>query len=820
MDHLRRSSSRRCRVLSVARVVAVTLFVTALSPLSSTAIWLPHVEASEAGTVNVSKNGSGTGTVTTTPAGINCGLDCSETWADGTWVEFKATADAGSRFQGWAGDLCTNPQITTCLTQTYGTNSVVATFARQRALTVTFAGSGGGEVSVSNSQGRICSATCTVDFDEGQVVTLTASVYQDTSKFSGWSGGGCSGTGTCMVTMDAAKSVTATFTSRPYLQVNSYGSGTVSSSPAGISCAPTCFARYDFGTSVTLTATPSPGRMFTAWAGACLGTAGPFCTVVLNGDTTVGAEFTSGGSRLTVAKVGLGTVGGTVYGGLPNTDVIDCGSTCSGEYRPGDTVRLDAAPAAGYRMGPWSGCTTFEGPTCFITVPNNNFNVTAEFIKVNRLTVTRAGTGSGSVTSAPAGIDCGATCAKDFDDGTQVTLTATTAAGSIFTGWSGGGCAGTGTCQITLDAAKAVTATFVRDTRTLAVAKAGGGSGTVTSAPAGIDCGQSCTAEFGVGSTVTLTAAAAAGSSFTGWSGGGCSGTGTCQVTLNAATGVTATFNAVVITRTLTLHVGGDGGKVTVGPGDHECALDATCTLTYEQGTELTLTAAPDAGVNPIVTWTGGSCAGSTTLECKFTLTDNQDVSVSFYRTQTLTVSKVGSGTGTVTSQPAGIDCGTTCSGRFIEFSVIRLTATAAPGSTFTGWSAFGCDDTGPCDTGLGADALTVTATFVAGGATPTPTVTATATATPTVTPTATATATPTPPPATAGCKVPKLKAGTRLASVKRKLKAARCKAGKVKRVSSKVRRGRLVRLKPKAGTVLAVNAAVGIVVSKGPRRH
>jgi PASTA domain/Divergent InlB B-repeat domain len=128
-----------------------------------------------------------------------------------------------------------------------------------------------------------------------------------------------------------------------------------------------------------------------------------------------------------------------------------------------------------------------------------------------------------------------------------VTLTATASAGSTFAGWSGGGCSGTGTCAVTLNSDTTVTATFnaVPVTRTLTVSRAGSGSGGVTSSPAGIDCGSTCSGTFDQGTPVTLTATASAGSTFAGWSGGGCSGTGTCAVTLNSDTTVTATFNHV-----------------------------------------------------------------------------------------------------------------------------------------------------------------------------------------------------------------------------------------------------------------------------------
>ena len=65
------------------------------------------------------------------------------------------------------------------------------------------------------------------------------------------------------------------------------------------------------------------------------------------------------------------------------------------------------------------------------------------------LTVTRAGTGTGGVSSSPAGIDCGADCSEIYDSGTVVTLTAAASAGSTFAGWSGA-CSGSGACVVTM----------------------------------------------------------------------------------------------------------------------------------------------------------------------------------------------------------------------------------------------------------------------------------------------------------------------------------------------------------------------------------
>ncbi|HTR73932.1 MAG TPA: beta-propeller fold lactonase family protein [Solirubrobacterales bacterium] len=77
------------------------------------------------------------------------------------------------------------------------------------------------------------------------------------------------------------------------------------------------------------------------------------------------------------------------------------------------------------------------------------------------LTVEKTGSGTGTVVSAPTGIECGPVCVHTFTDGTKVSLTATPASGSTFSGWSGAGCSGTGTCEVTISADQTVTATFL-----------------------------------------------------------------------------------------------------------------------------------------------------------------------------------------------------------------------------------------------------------------------------------------------------------------------------------------------------------------------
>ena len=75
------------------------------------------------------------------------------------------------------------------------------------------------------------------------------------------------------------------------------------------------------------------------------------------------------------------------------------------------------------------------------------------------LSVSRAGAGSGNISSTPSGIDCGSTCTQSFAVDTSVTLTASPSVGSEFAGWSGD-CSGTGSCTVTLSSNRSVTASF------------------------------------------------------------------------------------------------------------------------------------------------------------------------------------------------------------------------------------------------------------------------------------------------------------------------------------------------------------------------
>ena len=154
------------------------------------------------------------------------------------------------------------------------------------------------------------------------------------------------------------------------LTVSSSGSGTVSSTPAGINCGTTCSASFAAGSSVTLTATPAAGDSFSGWSGACSG-AGK-CTVVLNADTAVGAAFSAPGT-VTVSAVGPGT--GTV---TSTPAGINCGQSCSGTFPSGTSVTLTATAAANSSFAGWSGACTGTA-ACKVKVGATAADVTATF---------------------------------------------------------------------------------------------------------------------------------------------------------------------------------------------------------------------------------------------------------------------------------------------------------------------------------------------------------------------------------------------------------------------------------------------------------
>ncbi len=466
-------------------------------------------------------------------------------------------------YQGKASLADADP-VTVSNAQTTTVNDQLAT-AGQITGTVTAASDGRGlgdiTVSVYDTAGNVVKTACTNADGSYSVIDLASGSYRvgfDSSYSQACPGDGLFqpqfANGKSTLAAADPVSVTAGSTAsgidgsladaKHELTVTTTGSGSVASAPVGLSCSATCSHAFANGASVTLTATPTAGHRFTGWSGSgCSGTGS--CTVSTDSDKSVTATFVAT-PTLTVTKAGTGagSVSSTPSG-------ITCGGTCASAFDSGTSVTLTATPAPGSTFAGWSGGGCSGTGPCPVVLGSDQ-TVTATFTAVTHsLTVTKAGTGSGSVSSSPAGITCPGTCSHSYTVTTSVTLTAAAASGSTFTGWSGGGCSGTGPCAVAMSADKAVTATFSAvpppppGTTSYELHVSTDGSGSVSSSPSGIACPSSCGHAFTAGSSVRLTAHPASGWKLVKWSGGGCSGTGTCTVTLNADQAVRATFTRI-----------------------------------------------------------------------------------------------------------------------------------------------------------------------------------------------------------------------------------------------------------------------------------
>ena len=403
-------------------------------------------------TLQVTKAGNGSGKVTGVPAGISCGFYCSATFITGTSITLSAAAGTGSSFSGWSGEGCSGTG--TCTVNMTAARTVTATFTLNTySLSVSTTGSG----SISSSPAGInCGTDCSERYNYGTRVTLTANPAAGW-VFGSW-GDRCLGdvATSCPVTVDADKSVSARFTNITYpLTVikSGNGNGTVTSLPAGIDCGSTCSFAFGDHSLVNLTAVAATGTTFTGWSGGgCSGTG--VCLVNMGNAVNVTATFTLKTFTLTVSKTGGGSISSSPAG-------ISCGNDCSEVYNYGIRVTLTATPDSGYGFSSWGGRCLGESANVCTVVMDDNKSASANFtFGAYYLTISKTGSGSGTVSSSPAGIDCGATCTHGFDAGTLVTLSAVAAGGSTFSGWSGGGCSGNSTCMVTMSSSLSISAIF------------------------------------------------------------------------------------------------------------------------------------------------------------------------------------------------------------------------------------------------------------------------------------------------------------------------------------------------------------------------
>ena len=429
----------------------------------------------------------GMGAVNVSPPNVACAnaagtmQTCASLHQVGTVVTLDALPGAESVFVGWSG-ACTNP-TGPCLVAMDATHAVTATFRGPQTLEVVVAGVEGGMGAVNVSPPNVACAnaagttqTCASLHQVGTVVTLDALPGAE-SVFVGWSGACTNPTGPCLVAMDAAHAVTATFRGPQPLEVVvtgvEGGMGAVNVSPPNVACAnaagttQTCASLHQVGTVVTLDALPGSDSVFIGWSGACTNPTGP-CLVAMDAAHAVTATF-RGPQPLQVVVTGVEGGMGAVNVSPPNVACANAAGTtqtCTSLHQVGTVVTLDALPGADSVFIGWSGaCTNATGP-CLVSMDVAQ-PVTATFRGPQTLAVTLTTTlgGNGAVQVDPPGQACAlggeasAQCAYLERVGTVVTLTALPAFDTLFLGWSGA-CSGVGACTVTVSEATAVTAAF------------------------------------------------------------------------------------------------------------------------------------------------------------------------------------------------------------------------------------------------------------------------------------------------------------------------------------------------------------------------
>ncbi len=574
------------------------------------------------------------------PGGVtlDCGTSgsvCGGIFDYGTPVTLQATANTGFTFTGWTGVMCSGGAANrTCAFVLQGNTTVTPAYRPRTQVTILKTGNGSGTVT---GPGLSCGTDCTEPEFDAKLVTLTAAPATG-SHVGGFAGACVSNTSTCkFVPAGDSQNVSVTFTlNRHLLRVVSRPNGnvaTLESLPDTIDCGAgglDCLATLDYGTMVTLQATPIPGTRFVSWTGvSCLrgGATNASCAFVLRGNTTATPTYRDITS-VTLTKTGQGTVTSTPAG-------ISCGLACTTaafDFARGVVVKLTPAPATGWDFISWSGDPTCPGTApCSFNASPIGVAVAANFsiqLKTLRATVV----GNGSVTGPGYACNQDTTpCAQIFTYGTVEPLTPAAAPGFRFTGWTQD-CSGTAACKPTMTANHSVTATF-KQVFGVTVARQGNSAATTgTITATGISCGPgaatNCSEDYLSGTSVTFSRSAPpAGRTFQ-WLGdcGFRNTNASCTLLIDANKSILADYSLQPLG--LTVSVSGPGSAVGLVGTAATCAT-VNCLVIVDYGTAVTLQAVSSPSpAGEFFGWTG--CTAVVGTNCSFTLTANRTVVAAF----------------------------------------------------------------------------------------------------------------------------------------------------------------------------------------------
>ncbi len=341
----------------------------------------------------------GGGTVTSTPAGINCPGTCTARFPARSAVSLTASPPSGLGFNGWSGNC--SGSVTTCNLVINAAEAVTAAFANQYTLSVAFSGSGT-DTLISSPSGINCGSNCTASFPPRTVVTLTAA-FSPNTYIAGWGISGCpvnsALVATCQVTMDADISLAVNLAEKQPIAVSVAGTGSVQvfnssgsiSSPGSGTCTTDCTYYFQPDTALTLIANAANDTHFVSWGGACDGFTGSTCTFTFMGSTSASVQFASD-PLLSIAISGTGQ--GTVSESW-GTEGASCTGSCSEPIAIGVPVTLSANASANSTFAGWSGACSGTAQSCKVT-PAGNESVGAIF-NVKSSTNGSGGGGGGDI---------------------------------------------------------------------------------------------------------------------------------------------------------------------------------------------------------------------------------------------------------------------------------------------------------------------------------------------------------------------------------------------------------------------------------------